>query len=50
MRGKSETEQLLMLLTDVHNKGNAGATLKEIMIQLKEELPKITKQKEYSMK
>ncbi|WP_170287514.1 hypothetical protein [Aquibacillus halophilus] len=47
---KKETEQLKQLLTDVHTKGYSGANLIDIMTLLKEELPKITKRKEYSIK
>lgn len=47
---RDEAEELKVLLTTIHKKGMNGATLSEVMSVLKKELPKITRQQEYSVK
>ncbi|WP_407272818.1 hypothetical protein [Radiobacillus sp. PE A8.2] len=46
----NEREELKNLLTKIHSKGYSGASLNEVMNLLKNELPKITRQKAVSVK
>ena len=40
---KTETEQLTVLLTNIHQQSKEGASFQEVMDVLQEELPKITR-------
>ncbi|WP_171038209.1 hypothetical protein [Aquibacillus sediminis] len=41
MEAKTDAEKLKLILTNIHLKGNNGASLQDVMQELQKELPKI---------